>query len=161
MKRFLCLLLVLLAPSALAQKPPINGVAGPTTSTQLQSIITDATGSGSLTFGTPPGWNYATATISAGTLTIATATAAVFNVTNNANITTFTITGATSGKATSFELYLTANGTPYTQAWGSSVKWASGVSPTITTTNGKVDRLAFETNDGGTTWYASIIGQNY
>lgn len=52
--RLLLLLVALVAPlSALAQvtKPPINAVAGPTTSAQLQSIITDATGSGALNFG--------------------------------------------------------------------------------------------------------------
>jgi len=52
--RLLLLLVALVTPlSALAQvtKPPVNAVAGPTTSAQLQSIITDATGSGALNFG--------------------------------------------------------------------------------------------------------------
>lgn len=104
---------------------------------------------------------YNTAAISAGTLAIDLSLGPVFNVSSNANITTLTITGATAGRAAAFELYLTGNGTGYTQSWGASVKWASGVTPTLTTTNGKVDRIAFETNDGGTTWYASLIGQNY
>lgn len=43
--------LVGVASSGYAQKPPINGVAGPTTSAQLKSIISDATGSGALNFG--------------------------------------------------------------------------------------------------------------
>lgn len=54
MKRFLLGLLFLLATPALAQKPPINGVAGPTTSTQLRSIITDPTGTGSSVFAVSP-----------------------------------------------------------------------------------------------------------
>jgi len=52
--RLLLVLVALVAPlSALAQvtKPPINAVAGPTTSAQLQSIIPDSTGSGPLNFG--------------------------------------------------------------------------------------------------------------
>ncbi len=53
MKRLLVALLLLLAAPALAQKPSINGVAGPTTSAQLQSIITDSTGTGALNFGPP------------------------------------------------------------------------------------------------------------
>lgn len=61
MKRLL-LALLLLAPSlAWAQKPPVNGVAGPTTSTQLKSIITDATGSGPLNFGGSAAASYAPA----------------------------------------------------------------------------------------------------
>lgn len=44
-------LLCLLSAGALAQKPPINAVAGPTTSAALEQIISDATGSGPLNFG--------------------------------------------------------------------------------------------------------------
>ncbi len=44
MKRLLLLLLLLLPSLAWAQKPPINSVAGPTTSRQFGSIITDAIG---------------------------------------------------------------------------------------------------------------------
>ena len=50
MKRLL-LALLLLPSLAWAQKPPINSVAGPTTSAQLESIITDASGTGLLLFG--------------------------------------------------------------------------------------------------------------
>lgn len=49
-KIILAALLCLVASSAFAQKPPINGVAGPTTSAQIHSIITDPSGSGQLTF---------------------------------------------------------------------------------------------------------------
>lgn len=47
MKRLL-LILLLLPSLAWAQKPPINGVAGPTTSSQLHGIMTDASGTGGL-----------------------------------------------------------------------------------------------------------------
>lgn len=104
---------------------------------------------------------YTAPSISAGTLTIDLSAGTVFNVSNSANITTFTISNAVASKVNSFTLILTANGTGYTQAWGASVKWPSGTAPTITTTNTKKDILQFVTNDGGTTWYAGVVGQNY
>jgi hypothetical protein len=104
---------------------------------------------------------YSAPTITSGVLTINLSGATVFNVSNNANITTFTISNATAGKAQSFTLFLTANGTGYTQAWGSSVKWAGGTAPTITATSGKTDVLTFVTNNGGTTWYGFVGGQNF
>lgn len=104
---------------------------------------------------------YTAPAITAGVLTIDLSTATVFNVANSANITSFTVTQAVAGKAQSFTLFLTANGTGYTQAWGSSVKWAGGTAPTLTTTNGKKDILTFVTNDGGTTWYGFVGGKNF
>ena len=104
---------------------------------------------------------YTAPAITAGVLTIDLSTATVFNVANSAYIATFTVTQATAGKAQSFTLFLTANGTGYTQAWGSSVKWAGGTAPTLTTTNAKKDILTFVTNDGGTTWYGFVGGKNF
>lgn len=52
MRRVFLFFALLLAPlSAFAQKPPINGVAGPSSSAAFQSITTDARGTGGLTFG--------------------------------------------------------------------------------------------------------------
>jgi len=104
-------------------------------------------------------------TITANVLTIDLLAGTVFNVTNNANITTFMINNAATAYlgqtfVNSFTLIMTANGTGFTQNWGASVKWPAGVAPTLTTTNGKVDIFTFITNDGGTTWYAFIVGQN-
>lgn len=104
---------------------------------------------------------YTAPTISAGTLTINLANGTVFNVANNANITTFSITGTVASKANAFTLVLTANGSGFTQAWGASVVWPSGAAPTLTTTNNKRDIIVFMTNDGGTTWFGSVVGQNY
>lgn len=104
---------------------------------------------------------YTAPAITAGVLAIDLSTATVFNVANSANITSFTVTQATAGKAQAFTLFLTANGTGYTQAWGSSVKWAGGTAPTLTTTNGKTDILTFVTNDGGTTWFGFVGGKNF
>lgn len=104
---------------------------------------------------------YAAPAITSNVLTINLLSGTVFNVTNNANITTFTISNAAASRANSFTLLLTANGSGFTQAWGASVKWPASTAPTLTTTNGKVDVLTFITNDGGTTWFGFVGGQNY
>jgi len=98
--------------------------------------------------------------IISGTLTIDLSAGTVFNVASNANITTFTISNAASGQASAFTLFMTANGTAYTQSWG-SVKWSNGIAPTLTATSGKVDVVTFVTNDGGTTWFGFLAGRNF
>ena len=148
-------------------------VAGAVASTSGGFVFPDSTtqttafsASSNLTFTGTIGFTQITETytapaISSGTLTINLAAGTVFNVTNNANITTFSITNAVATKAAAFTLFLTANGTAYTQAWGASVKFPGGTAPTITTTNGKVDVITFVTNNGGTTWYGFVGGQNF
>ena len=104
---------------------------------------------------------YTAPAITVNVLTINLALGTVFNVANNANISTFTISNAVASLAASFTLVLAGNGTAYTQVWGSSVKWAGGTAPAITTTNGKKDILMFFTNDGGTTWFGTVMGQSF
>lgn len=102
-----------------------------------------------------------TATISSGTLTIDLNTATAFDVQLNSNITTLTITNIQgNGKTSSFILMLTADGTPRTIVWPASFKWPQGLSPTLTSTNGKKDVFLFYTVDGGTTWISLVTGQN-
>ena len=103
-----------------------------------------------------------TPSISSGTLTLNLENGNVFGVSLNANITTLTIQNpSVSGTACSFTLAFTADGTARTVTWGASVKWAGGVAPTLTSTNGKVDIFTFVTWDAGTTWYAFVAGQNF
>lgn len=106
---------------------------------------------------------YATAAISSNVLTIdlSASGASVFNVTNNANITTFTISNPIASESTTFTLFITANGSGFTQAWGASVKWAGGAAPTLSTTNGSVNVITFTTNDGGTTWFGTVGGLSF
>ena len=104
---------------------------------------------------------YTSPVITAGALTINLAFGTVFNITNDADITTFTISNSPANKATAFTLVITANGTGYAQSWGAAVKWSFGAAPTLSTTNGAVDVLTFITNDGGVTWFGSISGQAY
>lgn len=101
-------------------------------------------------------------TISTNTLSLDLKTANIFEVALTANITTVTISNpAASGKACSFTLIFTADGTARSVSWPAAVKWPGGAAPTITSTNGKKDRIVFETTDGGTTWRAMIAGQNF
>jgi len=81
--------------------------------------------------------NVVTATVSTGTQTF-----------------TFTNPSAT-GKACSFTLILT-NGGSQTVNWPSSVDWAGGTAPTLTSSG--VDILTFTTVDAGTIWYGFAAG---
>ncbi|MEK1941810.1 MAG: hypothetical protein AAAB16_15685, partial [Pseudomonas sp.] len=60
---------------------------------------------------------------------------------------TFTITGATSGRAHSFTLFI-EGGTTYVATWPASFKWVTGTPPTLTAKH----IISGSTIDGGTTW---------
>ena len=60
-----------------------------------------------------------------------------------------------TGKACSFTLILT-NGGSQTVNWPSSVDWAGGTEPTLTSSG--IDILTFTTVDGGTIWYGFAAG---
>ncbi len=79
-----------------------------------------------------------------------------------AGATTFTFTGATASTACSFGLYLTQDATGgRTVTWPASVKWSGATAPTLSTGANAVDILVFETINGGTTWYGSLVGTNF
>lgn len=105
-------------------------------------------------------------TITANVLTVDASTAprgSVFTVTNNANITTFTLSNVPVGEAWDGLFYFTGNGSAFTQAGMQSptLIWSGGVSITFTSTNARTDIVQISTPDGGTTKYATIVGQNY
>ena len=69
---------------------------------------------------------------------------------------TFTFTNpSATGKACSFTLILT-NGGSQTVNWPSSVDWAGGDAPSLTSSG--VDVLTFTTVDAGTIWYGFAAG---
>lgn len=97
-----------------------------------------------------------------GTLAIDLALGNVVSARLTGNVTAVNITNAVSGKACSFGLYLTQDGTgSRTVTWGASVKWAGATPPTLSTAANAVDILVFESIDGGTTWYGSLVGTNF
>ena len=75
-------------------------------------------------------------------------------VDTSTNTFTFSDPSAT-GKACSFTLILT-NGGSQTVNWPSSVDWAGGTAPTLTSSG--VDILTFTTVDAGTIWYGFAAG---
>jgi hypothetical protein len=94
-----------------------------------------------------------------GAVTLNLANGNVFNLTVTGNITGFTFSGATSGVACGFTLYLTENSTGgYTiSGWPGSVTWIGGTAPTLNTAANALNILTFQTLNGGTNWYGSLV----
>jgi hypothetical protein len=108
-----------------------------TTGGGLDGLVTNSSASGSVTL------NLASGNVFALTLT---------------GTVTLTFSGATSGVSCSFTLYLTENTTGgYGVTWPGSVTWLGGSAPTLNTAANAVNLLVFETVNGGTTWYGSLV----
>jgi hypothetical protein len=88
------------------------------------------------------------------TIALTNGTVQIITLTGNATITMPT---ATSGK--SFIMYLKQDATGSRTVTWSTVKWAGGTAPTITSTASKQDILSFFAD--GTNWYGVVVGQNY
>lgn len=80
-----------------------------------------------------------------------------FTKTATSNL-TWTFTNVPASRMVSVVLELT-NGGAYTMTWPASMKWPSGVAPSLTASG--VDILAFLTDDGGTTWRGlTVVGDS-
>ena len=80
----------------------------------------------------------------------------VVTATVDTSTNTFTFSNpSATGKACSFTLILT-NGGSQTVNWPSSVDWAGGDAPSLTSSG--VDILTFTTVDAGTIWYGFAAG---
>jgi hypothetical protein len=88
------------------------------------------------------------------TIALTNGTVQIITLTGNATITMPT---ATSGK--SFIMYLKQDGTGSRTVTWSTVKWAGGTAPTITSTASRQDILSFFSDS--TNWYGCVVGQNY
>ena len=88
------------------------------------------------------------------TIALTNGTVQIITLTGNATITMPT---ATSGK--SFIMFLKQDATGSRTVTWSTVKWAGGNTPSITTTASKQDILSFFAD--GTNWYGTVVGQNY
>jgi hypothetical protein len=145
-----------------------TGVAtwlGTPSSANLAAAVTGETGSGALVFGTAPTisnptvTNYVETPYSAtptSTITLDLANGTVQIITLGGNV-TITMPTATSGK--SFVMMLKQDGTGSRTVTWSTVKWAGGTAPTITSTASRLDLLSFFAD--GTNWYGAVISQNY
>jgi hypothetical protein len=81
----------------------------------------------------------------------------LFDLTLTGNC-TFTFPTATAGRQFTLLLKQDATGSR-TITWPSSVRWAAGSAPTITTTASKTDVISFVAD--GTYWLGFVGGQNY
>jgi hypothetical protein len=88
------------------------------------------------------------------TLALTNGTVQIITLTGNATITMPT---ATSGK--SFIMFLKQDATGSRTVTWSTVKWAGGTAPTITSTASRMDILSFFAD--GTNWYGVSVGANY
>lgn len=96
-----------------------------------------------------------------GATTLNLANGNVFNLTLTGNV-TFTFSGATNGTACAFSIYIKQDATgSRTVTWPASAKWAGGSAPTLSTTANALDIVVFESLNGGTTWYGSLVGTNF
>jgi len=119
-----------------------------------QSVLNGSLGEGNLTVSSV-----------ASAVTIDLSSAATYNLSLTGNVSTFNILNSISGKANSFTLYAVQDSSGgHRVTWsfnGSNVKWASGSAPQVTQTANSTDIFEFKSNNGGTTWYGNIVGQNY
>ena len=88
------------------------------------------------------------------TLALTNGTVQIITLTGNATI---TMPSAVSGK--SFIMFLKQDATGSRTVTWTTVKWASGTAPTITSTASRQDIYSFFSD--GTNWYGVTVGQNY
>lgn len=83
------------------------------------------------------------------------------NVSLTANSTLAVSGWPASGKFAKLILIIANTGAFNITAWPTGTVWAGGAAPTITSGSGVTDIIMLSTNNGGTTIYGNIIGQNY
>lgn len=88
------------------------------------------------------------------TLALTNGTVQIITLTGNATI---TMPSAVSGK--SFIMFLKQDATGSRTVTWTTVKWAGGTAPTITSTASRQDIYSFFSD--GTNWYGVTVGQNY
>ena len=97
---------------------------------------------------------YTANTSTAITVSLSNGTVQILTLTGNC-----TLTMPTAGAGKSFIILLRQDATGSRTITWSTVNWAGGTAPTITATASKQDIFSFFSD--GTSWYGSVIGQNY
>ena len=91
------------------------------------------------------------------TIDLSSATNFTHNLVGN---TTYTFSNpAASGSVSAFTLKIRQDTSARTITWPSSVDWAGGTAPTLTSQTYGIDIFTFFTLDGGTTYYGFVAGQ--
>jgi hypothetical protein len=101
--------------------------------------------------------------ISSGSLSLDLETGNVFEVILTENVTSLILAHApAAGRAGSCSIILRQDATGgRTLTWPSSVKWAGGSPPAITSAADAIDVYALITRDGGNTWFGFPGGQDF
>lgn len=97
---------------------------------------------------------YTANTSTAITVSLSNGTVQILTLTANA-----TITMPTAGAGKSFIIILRQDATGSRTVTWTTVNWAGGTAPTITSTASKQDIYSFFSD--GTSWYGVTVGQNY
>lgn len=86
----------------------------------------------------------------------------IFSLQLTGNITSLGISGAINNTGCSCTIYLTQDATgSRTVSWPASFKWSGGTLPVLSTAANAVDIVVCESIDGGTTWFASLVGKAF
>ena len=97
---------------------------------------------------------YTANTSTAITVSLSNGTVQILTLTGNC-----TLTMPTAGAGKSFIILLRQDGTGGRSITWTTVNWAGGTAPTITSTASKQDIYSFFSD--GTSWYGVTVGQNY
>ena len=125
--------------------------------TQVERMRIDSNGVVIFKNGTVQESTTITSSSNAATLNLRDGDNFVHDLTENVTY-TFSNPGS-SGTVSAFSLKVIQGATARTITWPSSVDWAGGTAPTLSTANDAVDVFVFFTHDGGTTYYGFTAGQ--
>lgn len=104
---------------------------------------------------------YGFTTSASATPTLDLSVASYFLLSPTANISAITISNPASSGVNQIGIVFTQDSSPRTITWPVSVKWPSATPPTLSSGSGKKDFFRLTSVDGGTSWLANIVGQNY
>jgi len=122
------------------------------------NVVLDDNGVANFSGGTTGGLTTITSSSNAATLDLRDGDSFLHDLTENV---TYTFSNpAASGSVSAFSLKVIQGSTARTITWPSSVDWAGGTAPTLSTGNDDVDVFVFFTDDGGTTYYGFTAGQD-